>query len=67
MLVAVIANLMSGSCNLLYQLRKLLCKTAGHKKCGVYLRFVHTAEALPDIISTIQAKGYQCVKVSEVL
>lgn len=27
----------------------------------------HTAEALPDIISTIKAKGYQCVKVSEVL
>ena len=27
----------------------------------------HTAEALPDIIGTIEAKGYQCVKVSEVL
>lgn len=27
----------------------------------------HTAEALPDIIHTIEAKGYQCVKVSEVL
>ena len=27
----------------------------------------HTAEALPDIIGTIKAKGYQCVKVSEVL
>lgn len=27
----------------------------------------HTAEALPDIIGTIQRKGYQCVKVSEVL
>lgn len=27
----------------------------------------HTAEALPDIIHTIQAKGYQCVKVSDVL
>ncbi len=27
----------------------------------------HTAEALPDIIKTIRAKGYQCVKVSEVL
>lgn len=27
----------------------------------------HTAEALSDIIGTIKAKGYQCVKVSEVL
>lgn len=27
----------------------------------------HTAEALPDIIAQIKAKGYQCVKVSEVL
>ncbi|MBR4944223.1 MAG: polysaccharide deacetylase family protein [Peptococcaceae bacterium] len=27
----------------------------------------HTAEALPDIIKTIKGKGYQCVKVSEVL
>lgn len=27
----------------------------------------HTAEALPDIIGTLKAKGYQCVKVSEVL
>lgn len=27
----------------------------------------HTAEALPDIIHTIAVKGYQCVKVSEVL
>lgn len=27
----------------------------------------HTVEALPDIIGTIKAKGYQCVKVSEVL
>ena len=27
----------------------------------------HTVEALTDIIGTIKAKGYQCVKVSEVL
>ena len=49
----------------------LVQRVTGDKLCSGAILLMHpkahTAEALPDIISTIQAKGYQCVKVSEVL
>ena len=49
----------------------LIQRVTGDKLTSGAIILMHpkarTAEALPDIIRTIAAKGYQCVKVSEVL